>query len=100
MSHSTTVVITCETDRKKYNLRSQGGVGDLNTAKFRTLKGAQAFKHECLSSRYRGFVSRERNLDSKAKRTVYDYVLRYDYRDYKYQDVTPLIELNECFPPE
>ena len=95
----TTVIVTCEPDRKRYSLRSQGGVGDLNTSKFRTLKGAQAFKHECLSWRYNGLVSREINRESKAKRTVYDYVLRYDYRDYVSQDVTPLTELNEFFPP-
>ena len=95
----TTLIATCEPDIKKYNIRSQGAVGDLNTTKFRTLKGAQAFKRDCLSSRYRGLVSREPNRESKAKRTVYDYVLEYDYREYKYQDVTPLTELNEFFPP-
>ena len=80
----TTLIATCEPDIKKYNIRSQG---------------AQAFKRDCLSSRYRGLVSREPNRESKAKRTVYDYVLEYDYREYKYQDVTPLTELNEFFPP-
>ena len=95
----TTVVVTCEPDRKKYGLRSQGGEGDMNTSKFRTRKGAEAFRFDCLSWRYNGLVSRERNRESKAKRPVYDYVLRYDYRDYVSQDVTPLTELNEFFPP-
>ena len=95
----TTLIATCEPDLKRYNIRSQGAVGDLNTTKFRTLKGARDFKHNCLSWRYNGLVSREMNRESKAKRTVYDYVLRYDYRDYVSQDVTPLTELNEFFPP-
>ena len=95
----TTIIVTCEPDCKRYGIRSQGGEGDSKSSKFRTLKGAQAFKHECLSWRYRGLVSRERNRESKAKRPVYDYVLRYDYRDYVSQDVTPLTELNEFFPP-
>ena len=95
----TTLIATCEPDLKRYNIRSQGAVGDLNTTKFRTLKGAQDFKHNCLSWKYKGLVSRERNMESKAKRKVHDYILRYDYRDYVSQDVTPLTELNEFFPP-
>ena len=96
---TTTLIATCEPDIKRYNIRSQGAEGNINTTKFRTLKGAQAFRVDCLHWRYRGFVSRERNRESKAKRPVYDYVLRYDYRDYVSQDVTPLTELNEFFPP-
>ena len=96
---TTTVIITCEDDRKRYSMRLQGATGDLTTAKFRTLKGARTFKYERLRNRYRGLVSRERNRESKAKRPVYDYILKYDYRDYVSQDVTPLTELNEFFPP-
>ena len=95
----TTLIATCEPDLKRYNIRSQGAVGDLNTTKFRTLKGALDFKMECLSWRYNGLISRERNMESKAKRPVYDYVLRYHYKQYIAQDVTPLTELNEFFPP-
>jgi hypothetical protein len=98
---STTVIITREDDRKRYGMRLQGATGDLTTAKFRTLKGARAFKYERLNHRYRGLVSRERNLDSKAKRTVYDYILRYHHWEYVTgPDTTPLIELNKFFPPE
>jgi len=93
----TTIIVTCEPDCKKYGIRSQGGEGDINTTKFRTLKGAMLFRDECLKSW--PIVSRERNRESKAKRPVYDYVLRYHYKDYAWQDVTPLTELNEFFPP-
>lgn len=97
---TTTVIITCEDDRKRYSMRLQGATGDLTTAKFRTLKGARTFKYERLRNRYRGLVSRERNGDSKAKRPVYDYVLRYYHWDYVSEsDTTPLTELNEFFPP-
>jgi len=98
---STTVIITCEDDRKRYGMRWQGAVDNITTAKFRTLKGARAFQSERLSTgRYR-IIARVRNRESKAKRPVYDWIIRYDYHEYEKRMLsTPLIELNECFPPE
>ena len=105
---ATTIIVVNEEDRKKYGLREQGAVGSITTAKFRTLKGAHAFQRDCLFTidgrlRY-SIVGRERNLESKAKRPVYDYIVKYDYRDYERvlehkAKYTPLTELNEFFPP-
>ena len=104
----TTIIVVNEEDRKKYGLREQGAVGSITTAKFRTLKGARAFHRDCLFTidgqlRY-SIVGRERNRESKAKRPVYDYIVKYDYRDYErvleHKAMhTPLTELNEFFPP-
>jgi len=92
----TTIIVVSEEDRKKYGLREQGAVGSITTAKFRTMKGAQSFMHERL---YRPvIIVRERNQESNAKRRVYDWVIKYDYRDYeKRMFSTPITELDEFF---
>ena len=97
---STTAIIVAEEDRKRYGLKEQSAEGDITTAKFRTLKGARAFLSDRLSDRYR-IIARERNYESKAKRPVYDWVIKYDYRDYAKRMLSSLLtELNEFFPPE
>jgi len=92
----TTIIVVSEEDRKKYGLKEQGAVGSITTAKFRTMKGAQSFMHERL---YRPvIIVRERNQESNAKRRVYDWVIKYDYRDYeKRMFSTPITELDEFF---
>ena len=92
----TTIIVVSEEDRKKYGLREQGAVGSITTAKFRTMKGAQSFMHERL---YRPvIIVRERNQESNAKRRVYDWVIKYDYRDYEKRMFSiPLTELDEFF---
>lgn len=97
----TTIIIVNEDDRKKYGLKEQGAEGSITTSKFRTLKGARAFLRDRISTgRYR-IIARERNYESKVKRPVYDWVIKYDYREYEKRMLsTPLTELNEFFPPE
>ena len=98
---STTTIIVAEDDRKKYGLRDQSGVGDITTAKFRTLKGARAFLSDRLSTGGYRIIARVPNYESKAKRPVYDWVIKYDYHDYEKRMLsTPLTEHNEFFPPE
>ena len=101
MSHSvtTTGIFTCEDECKKYGIRSQCGEGDFTTVKFKTLKGARSFCHRYLYSSV--IIARERNRDSKAKSPVYDWIIKFNYRNYeKRMQHTQLTELNEFFPPE
>ena len=94
---ATTIIVVSEEDRKKYGLKEQGAVGSITTATFKTLKGTRAFIHDRLIPRNRA-LARERILTSKAKRPVYEWVLKYDYRDYeKRMFSTPITELDEFF---
>jgi len=96
---ATTIIVVAEEDRKKYGLKEQGAVGSITTATFRTLKGAQAFVDERITwVTVRRLPLRQRVRDSKAKRPVYEWVLKYDYRDYeKRMFSTPITELDEFF---
>lgn len=97
-SYATTIIITNDAECKKYGIVSQGAEGDDTTVKFRTLKGAKAFIYDCLEPERMHVIARERNLESKAKRPVYQWVIKYDYHEYERRLLsTPLTELDEFF---